>query len=129
MIAVLLLTVGALATPVTGLLIRPDTRGARHGFEAIDVISLYAWYGYSAVSVLLLIAGVVALRGHVPNVAAGTAVALLVLIVPFGGIHALSVTTGMNWGLGHPLLGALSAVIAAVAITALVAVRSRARVK
>jgi hypothetical protein len=129
MVAVLLV-VGGLATPVTGLLIRPDVRGARHGVQMIVDVGRFGWYGYVVVSVVVL---AVALTGVVRGTpdgrrrAAGAAVALLVLTPIFGTVHAYVVTKGMFYGDGRPMLAAVAALVALAAVAALVLARIRLR--
>ncbi|ONI90118.1 hypothetical protein ALI144C_03615 [Actinosynnema sp. ALI-1.44] len=125
-----LLVFGALGTPVTGLFVRPDVNGARHGDEMYVDIATFSWYGYLAVSGALLAAGLIGFaRGTSQSraVAAGTTTALVGLIVVFGSIHVLAVTTGVFRGDGQPVLAALSAAVGVATMAALVRVRARLR--
>nr|WP_264085101.1 DUF1731 domain-containing protein [Kibdelosporangium phytohabitans] len=125
-----LLVFGALATPVTGLFVRPDVNGARHGDEMYIAIGTLSWYGYLAVSGALLAAGLIGSARGTPRsreVTAGAATALVGLIVVFGSIHVLAVTTGVFRGDGQPMLAALSAAISLTATVALGWARTRIR--
>jgi hypothetical protein len=127
---VVLLVVGALGMPVTGLLIRPDVQGARHGTEMFIELGRFGWYGYLAVSVAVLatgLAGVVRGTPHGRRLATGAATALLTLTLVFGTVHVLVVTTGMNHGDGKPLLAAVAAVAGVAAALALAFTRARLR--
>lgn len=119
---VALLVLGALGTPVTGLLVRPDVRGARHGAEMIVDLGRFGWYGYVAVSVALLAAGLAGTPTGRRR-ASGVATALLVLTLVFGTIHVLVVMNGMFHGDGRPLLAVVAAVAGAASAAALVSAR------
>lgn len=120
-----LLVVGALGTPVTGLIVRPDVYGARHGTEMFVDLGRFGWYGYLVVSVVLLGIGLFGVSSGRPRVAAGVAAALLTLTLVLGTIHVLVVTTGMFYGDGRPLLAAVAAVVEVAAAIALVRFRRR----
>jgi hypothetical protein len=127
---VTLLVVGALGMPVTGLLVRPDVRGARHGTEMFVELGRFGWYGYLAVSVAVLaigLFGVVRGTPHGRRLATGAVTALLTLTLTFGTIHVLIVTTGMNRGDGSPLLAAVAALAGVAAVLALASTRARLR--
>lgn len=127
---VALLVVGALGMPVTGLLVRPDVRGARHGVEMFVELGRLGWYGYLVVSVAVLaigLTGVVRGTPHGRRLAAGAATALLALTLVFGAIHVLVVTTGMFHGDGKPLLAAVAAVSGVTAVLVLASTRARLR--
>ncbi|GAB3446928.1 hypothetical protein [Actinophytocola sediminis] len=127
---VLLLIAGGLATPVTGLLIRPDTYGARHGLQMFTDIGQFAWYGYLVVSVAMVAFGAAGVRAATTTGrrrARGAAGGLRTLTVVFGAIHVVVVARGMNYGEGRPLLAAVAAVVCAAAVFALVTARARLR--
>lgn len=125
-----LLVVGGLGMPVTGLLIRPDVRGARHGAQMFVDIGRFGWYGYVAVSVVVLAVAVTGVVLGTPSGrrrGAGAATALLALTLVFGAGHVLVVTTGMFHGDGRPLLAAVAAVAGLAAVVALAFARARLR--
>jgi hypothetical protein len=129
-VIVALFVVGALAVPVTGVVIGPDVRGARHGAEMIVELGRFGWYGYCAVSVALLAVGLVAVRRSTPQGhrrAASMVSALLALTVVFGLIHVSVVATGMFAGAGRPLPATVAGVVGCAAVCALAFARARLR--
>lgn len=127
-----LFVVGALAMPVTGLLIRPDVRWARHGTQMFADLGSFAWYGYLAVSVVLLTVGLVRHRRGTPRDrrrAAGEMTPLLTLTLIFGALHVLFVAKGLgeSGSDDQPWLAAVSAVVGVAAALALVFARGRLR--
>lgn len=128
MVTVVLLVAGGLATPVTGLLIRPDVRWARHGIEGFVDLGRYAWYGYVGLSVLVAAAGVAGVLAAAPagrRRAIAAAGILTRLTVVLGAIHVWVVATGVAHG--KPLLAAVAGLVVAAAVAALVEVRKRLR--
>jgi hypothetical protein len=115
---VALFVLGALGMPVTGLLVRPDVYGARHGAEMIVDLGRFGWYGYLAVSVVLLGIGLVRGRRLAATV-------LLALTIVLGTIHVMVVANGMFHGEGRPGLAAVAATAGVVAALALAVVRVR----
>jgi hypothetical protein len=127
---VALLVFGGLGTPVAGLLIRPDVRGARHGLVMFVDLGRFGWYGYLAVSVVVLAAGVAGVvRGTAPGRrrAIGAAGVLLALTAALGTVHVIVLATGVFHGESRPLLAALAALAGVAAVLALVLARARLR--
>jgi hypothetical protein len=133
MITVLLLVAGGLATPVTGLLIRPDSTGARHGLEMFVYLGRWIWYGYVAVSVVAVVVGVL---GVLAGTEAGrwrarvSAGGLRALTVLFGAVHVLFVANGAfgdRLDRDQPLLAVVSGLVAVAAVLTLLRVRVRLR--
>jgi hypothetical protein len=116
--------------PVTGLLVRPDVRGARHGNEMFVELGRFGWYGYLLLSVVLLAAGLVGVRSGTPRGrrrAVGAATALPTLTLVFGTIHVIAVANGVFHGHGKPLPAAVAALAGSTAVVALIVARSRLR--
>jgi hypothetical protein len=127
LMVVALLVAGALAMPVTGLLVSPDVHGARHGAEMIVELGRFGWYSYLAVSVVVLAAGLAGVKRGTPHgrrLATGATTALRTLTVVFGTTHVLLVATGLFYGEGRPLLAAVAAVGEVAAVLALVFARA-----
>ncbi|MBN6041157.1 hypothetical protein [Amycolatopsis sp. 195334CR] len=127
---VALLVLGAAGMPVTGLLIRPDVRWARHGTEMFADLGWFAWLGYLTVSVVVLAAGLAWLHRGTPSGlrrAAGAATALLTLTVLFGAIHVFVVAVGFGESASDnkPLPAAVSAAVGVSAVAALGFARTR----
>lgn len=125
-----LLVLGALGTPVTGLLVRPDVRGARHGNEMFVELGRFGWYGYLAVSVAVLAVGLAGVPVGTPRGrgrGTGAATALLTLTLVFGAIHVVVVANGMFHGDGKPWHAAVAELAGVAAATALLFARVRLR--
>jgi hypothetical protein len=125
-----LLVVGALGMPVTGLLVRPDVRGARHGNEMFVELGRFGWYGYLVLSVVALAVGLVGVRSGTPRgrgLGVGATTALLTLTVVFGTIHVFVVANGMFHGHGKPWATVVATLTGLAAVTALGFARVRLR--
>lgn len=125
-----LLVAGGLATPITGLLIRPNATGARHGMVMFVDIARFGWYGYVLAAAVMVTLAVIGVRAGTPagrRRAVSLAGVLMGLTVALGAMHAWFVWHGVFLDRGQELLTAVAVTVAAAAVFALVTARSRLR--